>query len=159
MTPSESLFFEDLAVGQTFHSDSVTVELADIQAFARQFDPQPFHLDPEAAAGSFFGGLVASGWHTAALTMRLIVMSELKISGGSIGMGVDQIRWPRPVRPGDTLRVESEVIELRPSRSNPERGIVKIRSKALNQNGETVMEQTANLIVPRKVTEEGGSSS
>jgi acyl dehydratase len=159
MTPSEPLFFEDLAVGQTFHSDSVTVELADIQAFARQFDPQPFHLDPEAAAGSFFGGLVASGWHTAALTMRLIVMSELKISGGSIGMGVDQIRWPRPVRPGDTLRVESEVIELRPSRSNPERGIVKIRSKALNQNGETVMEQTANLIVPRKVTEEGGSSS
>jgi acyl dehydratase len=159
MTPSEPLFFEDLAVGQTFHSDSVTVELADIQAFARQFDPKPFHLDPEAAAGSFFGGLVASGWHTAALTMRLIVMSELKISGGSIGMGVDQIRWPRPVRPGDTLRVESEVIELRPSRSNPERGIVKIRSKALNQNGETVMEQTANLIVPRKVTEEGGSSS
>jgi acyl dehydratase len=159
MTQSEPLFFEDLAVGQTFHSDSVTVELADIQAFARQFDPQPFHLDPEAAAGSFFGGLVASGWHTAALTMRLIVMSELKISGGSIGMGVDQIRWPRPVRPGDTLRVESEVIELRPSRSNPERGIVKIRSKALNQNGETVMEQTANLIVPRKVTEEGGSSS
>jgi acyl dehydratase len=148
MTPSEPIFFEDLTVGQTFHSGSVTVELDDIKAFAGQFDPQPFHLDEAAAATSFFGGLVASGWHTAALTMRLIVTSALKISGGSIGMGVDQIRWPRPVRPGDRLRVESEVIEMRPSRSNPERGIVKMRSKTLNQNGEMVMEQTANLIVP-----------
>jgi acyl dehydratase len=159
MTPSEPLFFEDLAVGQKFQSGTVTIELDEIKAFAGQFDPQPFHLDAAAAAGSFFGGLVASGWHTAALTMRLIVTSELKISGGSIGMGVDQIRWPRPVWPGDTLRVESEVIELRPSRSNPERGIVKMRSTTLNQNGETVMEQTANLIVPRKAAGEGGRSS
>jgi NADH:ubiquinone reductase (H+-translocating) len=159
MPPSDEAFFEDLAVGQTFHSGAITVELEEVRTFAARFDPQPFHLDETAGANSFFGELVASGWHTAALTMRLIVTSDLKISGGSIGMGVDQIRWPRPVRPGDVLRVESEVIEMRPSRSNPERGIVKMRSKTLNQNGETVMEQTANLIVPRKALREAGTSS
>jgi acyl dehydratase len=148
MTPSVLTYFDDLSMGQTFHSGTVTVELEEIKRFAAQFDPQPFHLDEAAGAQSFFGGLVASGWHTAGLTMRLIVTSELKIAGGMIGMGVDQVRWPRPVRAGDVLRVESEVIELRPSRSNPERGIVKMRSKTLNQNGETVMEQTATLIVP-----------
>ena len=100
------LYFEDLAVGQTFGTGTVTVEPEMIKAFAAEFDPQPFHLDEDAARGSLFGGLVASGWHTAALTMRLLVGGELQIVGGLIGMGVEELRWPRPVHPGDVLRVE-----------------------------------------------------
>jgi acyl dehydratase len=153
MTPSEPLFFEDLAVGQTFHSDSVTVELADIQAFARQFDPQPFHLDPEAAAGSFFGGLVASGWHTAALTMRMIVGSGIRIPGGLIGAGAEELKWPRPVRPGDTLHAVSEVLEVRPSKSRPDQGLIKMRTQTMNQNDQPVMIFVANMLVPRRPSE------
>ncbi len=115
-------FLEDFAVGQRFTSGSVGVSAAEIKAFAAQFDPQPFHLDEEAARSTFFGGLVASGWHTAALTMRLIVDSDLKIAGGSIGAGAELIKWPRPVRPGDTLHAVSEVLEIRPSKSRPNRG-------------------------------------
>ena len=116
------LYYEDLAVGQTFGTGSVTVEPEMIRAFAAEFDPQPFHLDEDAARGSLFGGLVASGWHTAALTMKLLVGGELKVVGGLIGMGVEELRWPRPVHPGDVLRVESEVLGLRPSKSQPDRG-------------------------------------
>jgi acyl dehydratase len=143
------MFLEDLTVGQTFRSSTVPVDPDRLKAFAAEFDPQPFHLDEAAAAASLFGGLVASGWHTAALTMRLMVESEFRIAGGLVGAGVEEIRWPRPVRPGDLLHVEVEVVGVRPSRSSPDRGIVRIRSKTLNQHGDPVMEQIANLIVPR----------
>jgi acyl dehydratase len=149
---AESRYLEDLAVGQTFRSGTVTVEPERVVSFAAEFDPQPFHLDEEAAAGSLFGGLVASGWHTAALTMRMLVESDLKVAGGLIGVGVDEIKWPRPVLPGDTLRVESEILDVRPSRSQPGRGLVRVRNTTLNQNGQPVMVQIANLIVPRRTS-------
>jgi acyl dehydratase len=143
-------YLEDFSVGQTFESGSITVNTADIKAFASQFDPQPFHLDEQSANSSFFGGLVASGWHTAALTMRLIVDSKLKIAGGSIGAGADELKWPRPVRPGDTLRAISEVLDVRVSKSRPEQGIVKMRTTTINQDGQPVMTFVANLIVPKR---------
>ncbi len=121
-----------------------------MKAFAAEFDPQPFHLDEAAARASLFGGLVASGWHTAALTMRLLVNGEFQPVGGLIGLGVEEIRWPRPVRPGDVLRVESEVLDVRTSKSQPDRGVVKVRNTTFNQDGEPVMVQVANLIVPRR---------
>jgi acyl dehydratase len=144
------MFLEDLRVGQIFRSGSVTVDLEKAKTFAAEFDPQPFHLDEAAAAGSLFGGLVASGWHTAALSMRMMVESDFRIAGGLIGAGVEEIRWPRPVRPGDVLRVESEVLDIRPSQSKPDRGIVRVRNTTLNQDGQPVMIQVANLIVPRR---------
>jgi acyl dehydratase len=149
MTPGAPLYLEDLSIGQRFRSGSIVVDVERIKAFAAEFDPQPFHLDEAAAASSIFGGLVASGWHTLALSMRLLVDGELKIAGGLVGVGVEQIRWPAPVRPGDRIRVDSEVVELRPSRSNPSRGIVKFKSQTLNQHDELVMEQVATLVVPR----------
>src|SRR5215467_15933496 len=121
-----SLYLEDLRVGQRFVSGTHRIDEGQIQAFAEQFDPQPFHLDAEAAKATLFEELVASGWHTAAITMRLLVESGLPIAGGIIGAGAE-ITWPNPTRPGDVLRVESEVLELRPSRSRPERGIATIR--------------------------------
>lgn len=153
MTPGELFYLEDLSVGQTFHSRTARVELEEIKAFAAQFDPQPFHLDEDAARSSLFGRLVASGWFTAGLTMRLVIESDFQIPGGCIGMGVDEIRWPLPVFPGDELRVESEVLEVRPSRKNPERGIAKMRNTTLNQKGEIVMQQVANVLVPRRPAE------
>jgi acyl dehydratase len=150
MAQAAPLYLEDLAVGQTFRSGTVTVDPVRLKAFAAEFDPQPFHLDEQAAAASPFGGLVASGWHTAALTMRLLVEGDLKVAGGLVGAGVEEIRWPRPVRPGDTLRVESEVLEVRPSGSRPDRGVVRLRSTTLNQVGQPVMVQVASLIVPRR---------
>ena len=144
------LYFEDLAVGQTFGTGNVTVEPEEVKAFAAEFDPQPFHLDEEAARGSPFGGLVASGWHTAALTMRLLVGGELRVVGGLIGLGVEELSWPRPVRPGDVLRVESEVLGLRPSGSKPDRGIVRVRNTTLNGEGQPVMVQVVTMIVPRR---------
>ncbi|HEV3115413.1 MAG TPA: MaoC family dehydratase [Gemmataceae bacterium] len=143
-------YLEDFTVGETFRSGAVAVDLAAIKQFAAQFDPQPFHLEEGAAHASLFGGLVASGWHTAALTMRLIVQSELQIVGGVIGAGVDQLQWPRPVRPGDVLRVESEVLEVRPSKSRPDRGIVKTRTTTFNQDDQPVMVMVSNLVVPRR---------
>ena len=144
------LYFEDLAVGQTFRTGSHRMELDAIRAFAAEFDPQPFHLDEEAGRASVFGGLVASGWHTAAVAMRLLVGGELRIVGGLIGLGVEELRWPRPVRPGDTLTVESEVLDLRPSGSRPDRGIVRVRNTTRNQHGEPVMVQAVAMIVPRR---------
>ena len=149
MRPVKPLFLEDLSVGQTFRTATASVDADRVKAFAADFDPQPFHLDETAAGSSLFGRLVASGWQTAALTMRLMVTSDFRISGGMIGVGVEQIRWPRPVYPGDVLTVECEVLEVRPSRSNPDRGIVRFRSKTLNQEGDVVMEQVASLVVPR----------
>jgi acyl dehydratase len=144
------LYLEDFAVGQVFRSGSLRVTEADIKAFAAQFDPQPFHLDDAAAKATLFGGLAASGWHTAALTMRLLVDGGAPIAGGIIGAGTDELRWPRPVRPGDELRAESEVLEIRPSRSRLTQGMVKMRTTTLNQNGEPVQIFVANLVVPRR---------
>jgi acyl dehydratase len=142
-------YLDDFAVGQTFGSGRMRIDEDRIKSFAAEFDPQPFHLDAEAARKSLFGGLAASGWHTAALTMRLLVESEIKPVGGIVGARFDEFRWPRPVRPGDELRVESEVPEVRPSKSRPEQGIIKVRTTTLNQNGEAVQIFVGNLVVPR----------
>ena len=142
--------FEDFEVGQKFGSGTVTVTADRIKAFAAEFDPQPFHLDEQAARGTFFGELVASGWHTAAVTMRLLVEGGMHPAGGTVGAGGEDLRWPRPVRPGDTLRVEAEVLETRASRSRPEIGLVKIRTTTFNQAGEPVQLATPLLVVPRR---------
>ena len=141
-------YLEDIIVGQRFVTARVRVEKEAIIAFAAQFDPQPFHLDDDAARGSIFGGLAASGWHTAALTMRLLVESEFRPAGGLIGASLDEMRWLMPVRPGDELRVESEILDVRPSRSRPEQGLVKMRATTLNQKGEAVQVFVANVLVP-----------
>jgi acyl dehydratase len=143
-------FLEDFSVGQTYRNGSVAVSADQIKSFASQFDPQPFHLDETAGAASVFGGLVASGWHTAALTMRLIVDSDIKIAGGSIGAGVDELKWPTPVRPGDTLHALSEVLEVRPSKSRPDLGIIKMRTQTFNQHDQLVLSFVANIVVPRR---------
>lgn len=144
-------YFEDLSVGQRFHSTtSVTVTAESIKAFAAQFDPQPFHLDEAAARSTFFGGLAASGWHTAAITMRLLVQSNLRPAGGTIGAGGDSLKWPRATRPGDVLRAEIEIVEMRPSQSRPELGVVKIRLTTLNQADEPVQTCLPVLMVPRR---------
>ena len=143
-------YLEDIAVGQVFGSGRITVEATEIKDFAAAFDPQPFHLDEDAARGSMFGGLAASGWHTAALTMRLLVEGELEIAGGIIGAGCDELRWPRPVRPGDELHTESEVLEVRPSKSRPQQGGVKLGTPPLNQNDAPVPVFVGNQVVPRR---------
>jgi acyl dehydratase len=143
------LYLEDFQVGQRFTSATRVVDAAQIKAFAREFDPQPFHLDEEAAKGTLFGRLVASGWHTAAITMRLQVESGLPIAGGMIGIG-GEMSWPRPTLPGDILRVVSEVEEVTPSRSRPDRGVVRMRSETRNQRDEVVQILEAKLFVPRR---------
>lgn len=148
------LYLEDFAVGQRYGSGRLRVDTAGIKAFATSFDPQPFHLDEEAARVSFFAGLAASGWHTAALTMRLLVEGELRPAGGIIGAGADELKWPRPVRPGDELEVESEVLEVRPARSRPEHGFVKFRTTTLNQRREAVQVLVMNLLVKRRAQRE-----
>jgi len=142
------LYFDDLRVGQRFESGTHQIDQKQIQAFAEQFDPQPFHVDAEAAKSTFFGEQVASGWHTAAITMRLLVESGLPFAGGLIGAG-GEIAWPNPTRPGDVLQVESEVIELKPSRSRPDRGIVTVRSATKNQRGDIVQVIVSRLVVSR----------
>jgi acyl dehydratase len=144
--------FEDLTPGLKFKTGSRTLDAEAIKAYARQYDPQPFHTDAEAAKNTFFGELVASGWHTMSVTMRLIVDGEFKPAGGVIGGGVDEFRWPIPVRPGDTLTVVSEVVESRPSKSRPEIGMVRVRHSTLNQRGETVQTFIANHVVQRRST-------
>ena len=144
------LFLDDLQVGRTFTSATHTIDEAQIKAFALQFDPQPFHTDEKAAEGTFFKGLAASGWHTAAITMRLNV-EALPFAGGLIGAG-GEINWPAPTRPGDTLHVESEVVEITPSRSKPDRGIVVVVSRTINQHDQVVQTSRAKLIVPRRAT-------
>jgi acyl dehydratase len=142
-----ALYLEDFAAGQTFGSGSLMVSDHEIMRFGAEFDPQPFHLDPEAARDTFFGGLAASGWHTAALTMRLLVDGEMTPANGIVGAGFESLNWPRPVRPGDTLRVVSEILEVRPSRSRPTQGMIKVRSRTFNQDGEVVQESVGNLVV------------
>lgn len=143
-------YLEDFRVGQTFGSGRIVLDAEGIKRFAAEFDPQPFHLDEVAAKDTFFGGLAASGWHTAAVTMRLLVESELEPAGGVVGVGFDELRWLRPVRPGDELRVESEVLEVRSSTSRPERGFLKTRTTTSNQDGKVVQILVANLLVPTR---------
>jgi acyl dehydratase len=143
-------YLEDFMVGQMFGSGRLRIDEAEIKSFAAEFDPQPFHLDEAAARNTLFAGLAASGWHTAALTMRLLVESEVRPAGGIIGAGFDEFRWPRPVRPGDELRIEAEVLEVRPSKSRPEQGMIKLRTTTLNQKNEPVQVSVGNLVVPRR---------
>ena len=138
---------EDIVVGQRFGSGTVEVTAEEIVRFAQAYDPQPFHLDDNAAKGTLFGGLAASGWMTAALTMRLLVEGDLVPAGGIIGAGFDELAWPLPVRPGDVLTVKTEVLAVRRSASRPMQGIVNLRHLTLNQNGETVQRAIGNLIV------------
>jgi len=144
------LYFEDFAVGQVFSTGRHRIDKDQIIGFARQYDPQYYHLDEEAAKESPFKGLAASGWHTAAITMRLMVDGEFKPAGGILGVGFDQLSWSKPVRPGDELYVKSEVLELRPSKSRPDRGTLRVRNTTFNQNDEAVQSFTANLLVPRR---------
>ena len=143
-------YLEDFAPGQTFRSGRMRIDAERIMSFAAEFDPQPFHLDAAAARGTIFAGLAASGWHTAAVTMRLLVEGELKPAGGIVGAGFEEFRWTKPVRPGDELRVESEVLEVRPSKSRPEQGLIKVRTTTLNQNDEPVQVLVGTLVVPRR---------
>ena len=145
-------YLEDFALGQTYGSGRIRINGDRIKSFAAEFDPQPFHLDEETARDSIFRGLAASGWHTAALTMRLLVESELKPVGGIVGTGFDEFRWPNPVRPGDELGLESEILEVRPSKSRPEQGLIKVRTTTFNQDGKAVQVLVANLVVPRRAT-------
>jgi len=145
----QTLFMDDLKVGDRFTSDEHRIDAEQIREFARQYDPQVFHLDAEAAKRTFFGELVASGWHTAAITMRLLVGGGLPIAGGLIGAGTS-LEWPNPTRPGDVLRVESEVLAINPSRSRPDRGSVRVRSRTLNQRGEPVQIAETKIVVFRR---------
>lgn len=141
---------DDLTEGDRFAGGPLAVTEADIFEFAGRYDPQPFHLDPVAARDTVFGGLAASGWHTAALTMRMIVDGEGQLAGGFVGLGIEELAWPQPVRPGDVLRTESEVLEIRPSTSRPGRGTVRMRTLTYNQKDEVVQRFTAVLLVPRR---------
>lgn len=149
---SEPLYLEDLAPGRRFSAGPVTITEQEIIAFASRYDPQPFHTDPDAAAAHpLFQGLAASGWHTAALTMPMVVEAVGHIAGGIIGGGGD-LQWPRPVRPGDSLSLEIEVLEVAPSRSRPDRGSALVRNRTLNQHGEEVQIFTVRIVVPRRPT-------
>ena len=143
------LYLQDFVVGQRFTSATRTITAQEIKAFAADFDPQPFHIDEKAAETTFFRGLAASGWHTAALTMSLLVKSGMPVAGGLIGAG-GEIEWPRPVRPGDVLQVESEVLAVTPSRSRPERGMITVKSTTRNQKGEAVQILTSRMLVWRR---------
>lgn len=142
-------YFDDLKVGDRFESAAYEVPGRAIIEFAEKFDPQMFHLDPKSAQRSIFKGLVASGWHTAAITMRLFVQT-LNFAEGAIGLGVDELRWPNAVRPGDALRVETEIVEVRLSQSKPNYGIIRLRNVTKNQRGEIVQNMMASAMVPRR---------
>jgi acyl dehydratase len=144
--PKQRIYLEDLTVGQRFASGRYEMDEKRMKEFAGEFDPQPFHLDEAAGAQSILKGLAASGWHTAAATMRLLVDGELALSEGIVGVG-GEISWPRPTRAGDTLQVESEVLEIIPSRSKPQQAMVKIRNTTVNQNGEVLQVFTASVLV------------
>jgi acyl dehydratase len=141
-----ALYLEDLSVGDHFQSGEHLLDVAQIKAFALQFDPQPFHIDEEAAKSTFFAGLAASGWHTAALTMKLLVDSGIPLADGIIGSG-GELQWPKPTRPGDVLHVVSEVVDITPSRSKPGRAMVTMRCQTRNQRGEVLQYFTPKLVV------------
>jgi len=144
------LHYEDLQVGNRFNTGDHTVTTDEIVAFARRHDPQPFHTDPEAAKSTFFGGLVASGWHTAAVSMGLMVRGGMPLGSGVIGQAVEGLRWPRPVKPGDTLRVVMEVVGLEPHPTRPGFGNLRLLCRTLNQDAKTVQEMTALLLIARR---------
>lgn len=143
------IYLDDLNVGDQFKSGEHAMDEAQITTFAAQFDPQPFHLDDAAARGTLFGGLAASGWHTAAITMRLQVTTGLPIAGGIVGAG-GELSWPRPTRATDVLHVVSEVTAIAPSRSKPDRGMVTVRSETRNQHGDVLQVATVRIVVPRR---------
>ncbi len=147
--PDRKLYLDDLQVGDRFTSEGHELDAEQIKAFAVLFDPQPFHTDEEAAKDTFFGGLAASGWHTAAITMRLLVQTGVPLANGIISSG-GTISWPQPTRPGDILRVESEVLEITPSRSKPDRGMVQMRCETRNQRGEVLQHFLPKLVVMRR---------
>lgn len=153
------LYWEDLQVGASFGGASHEMTAAEIIAFARQYDPQPFHTDPVAARGLFFGAHVASGWHTAAVSMRLMVQGELQISGGVVGHVVEELRFPRPVRPGDTLRVEQRLVAKEEISGRPAHGRITLRCRTFNQQGKVVQDMTAHLIVARRPGGAGAAAS
>ena len=142
-------YFDDLKIGDCFKSEPLNVTEKQVIEFAHKFDPQMFHLSRKAAERTLFKGLIASGWHTAAMTMRLFVQT-LNFAEGAIGLGVDELRWPTAVRPGDVLTVETEILDLRPSRSKPGYGIIRLRNVTTNQHGEIVQTMLANAMVPRR---------
>jgi acyl dehydratase len=145
-------YLEHFYVGQVFNSSRIKVEKDEIIEFGKRFDPQPYHVDEAAARDTVFRGLAASGWHTAAMTMRILVDGEFRPAGGIIGVGFDELSWPRPVRPGDELHAKSEVLEVRPSKSRPDRGLIRVKTTTFNQNDDVVQVYTGNLIVPRRNT-------
>jgi acyl dehydratase len=142
-------YFDDLNVGDRFESEPLAVTEKEVVEFAHKFDPQMFHLNKKVAERTLFKGLVASGWHTAAITMRLFVQ-RLNFAEGAIGLGVDELRWPNAVRPGDVLAVETEILDLRPSRSKPGYGIIRLRNVTTNQKGEVVQTMMASAMVPQR---------
>src|SRR5437016_13054109 len=142
-------YFEDLKAGDRFKSGTYKVTEEQIVSFAREFDPQPFHLDPAVARQTMFKGLIASGWHTAAITMRLFVRT-LNFAEGAIGLGVDELRWPNAVRPGDVLRVETEILETRLSKSRSNVGVIRLRNVTVNQRNEPVQTMLASAMLPRR---------
>jgi acyl dehydratase len=146
----KQLWYDDLAVGQKYKSKPYKVTAAEIKSYAKRYDPQAFHLDDRKARGSVFRGLAASGWHTGGITMRLLVTGGLRLAGGHIGLGVDELRWPRAVRPGDVLRLETEVLELHASKTRANRGFARLRQVTTNQKGETVMTMITHQLVPRR---------
>jgi acyl dehydratase len=148
-----SRYLEDFAPGQRFSGAArIRIEKERIKTFAAEFDPQPLFISTRRPRAALFRGLAASGWHTAAATMRLLVESDFKPAGGIVGAGFDELRWPRPVRPGDELRVESVVLEVRPSKSRPDQGLIKVRTTTLNQHDETVQISVGTLVVPRRAS-------
>ena len=151
-------FLEEFTVGQTFGSGHLKIDAEEIKRFAANFDPQPFHLDEQAASKSLFRGLAASGWHTTALTMKLLVESEFKPAGGIVGASFDELRWPKPVRPGDELRVQTEVLQINLLKSRPELGFVKVKVTTLNQAAEAVQVCIGNLVVLRRPQVKGKKS-
>jgi acyl dehydratase len=143
-------YLEDLSPNHAFESRRHTISQEEIVAFAREYDPQPLHVDPVAAKTSFFGKLIASGWHTAALTMKMLTEAEMDLAGGIIGAGMEDLKWPTPLVPGDVIHVRVEIIESRASKSRPEIGIVRARVQTMREDGTAVQEMTANLVVPTK---------
>lgn len=145
-----ALYLEDVKAGDRFRSDAYLLTEEAAISFAQQFDPQPFHLDRAAAERSVFEGLAASGWHTAAIAMRLMMTGPMQFVGGAVGLGVDELRWPVAVRPGDALRLETEIADVRPSKSKPRHGLIRIRNTMTNQRGEIVLSYLANAMVQRR---------
>jgi len=151
------IYFEDIAIGQRFQSEPYEVTESSIVDFARQFDVQPFHLDHAAANESVFDGLSASGWHTAAIAMRLFTTGPLRFAGGVVGLGVDELRWPTAVRPGDRLQLETEILQTRASRSKPQRGLIRIRNVLTNQKGDVVLIYMAHAMVQSRPNKSSSS--